>query len=282
MVSIALFSKKKRSPLTRKAGERRSDGRDPSALLPQSPLLFKVTPEIHLPMPGAIDPLVQGEARSRFRAPASATSGKRRDTILWRRGRVNLLGSLYKAWRKGRTRPRPEDLMAPLLTSPRARLIIFVLDVSDSMFAGLDLTRLWISDSMGEAYLRRDPVAIITVQGQGARLLVHPTTSLHFALQKLSTVKVGGATPLDQGLIMIRRVIAQWYNRYPVVDLIMITDGRSTSSLSTPPVTRAVDTVHRLTRRIILVNPMPEAEPFAQDLATLLGARLVTLPALSY
>ena len=130
---------------------------------------------------------------------------------------------------------------------------------------------------MSEAYLRRDPAAIITVQGQGARLLVHPTTSLHFALQRLSTVKVGGATPLDQGLVMALRVILQWHNRYPVVDLVMITDGRTTSSLSTPAVTRSVDTVLRLTRRIILINPLPEAEPFAQGLATLLGARLVSL-----
>jgi len=166
--------------------------------------------------------------------------------------------------------------MAPLLSSPRARLIIFVLDVSDSMFAGVDLMQLWITDSMGEAYLRRDPVAIITVQGQGARLLVHPTTSPHFALQRLSTVKVGGATPLDQGLIMTRRVIVQWHNRYPIVDLVMITDGRSTSSLSSPTVSRSIDTALRLTRRIILINPLPEAEPFARDLASLLGARLLS------
>ncbi len=262
--------------MTRQAGERRSDGRDPSPLLHQSPLLFKATPECHLPMPGAIDPLVTGEERSRFRTAAPAASGKRRDTLLWHRGRVDLLGSLYKAWRKGRPRPRLEDLMAPLLSSPRARLIIFVLDVSDSMFTGLDLIRAWIADSMGEAYLRRDPVAVITVQGQGARLLVHPTTSLHFALQRLSTVNVGGATPLDQGLIMTRRVIVQWHNRYPIVDIVMITDGRSTCSLSILPVTRAIDTARRLTRRIILINPLPEAEPFARDLATLLGARFVS------
>jgi len=267
--------------LTGQAGDLRSDGRDPSAPLRQAPTFFKVTPEIHLPMPGSIDPHVTGEERSRFRAPALAKSGKKRDTILWRRGRVDLQGSLYKAWRNGRTRPGPGDLMAPLLSSPRARLIIFVLDVSDSMFAGVDLMQLWITDSMGEAYLRRDPVAIITVQGQGAQLLVHPTTSPHFALQRLSTVKVGGATPLDQGLIMTRRVIAQWLNRYPIVDLVIITDGRSTSSLSNPPVTRAIDTVLRLTRRIILINPLPEADPFAQGLATLLGARLVSLTSLN-
>ena len=85
---------------------------------------------------------------------------------------------------------------------------------------------------MGEAYFRRDPIAIVTVQGTGAKLLVHPTTSIHFVLHRLTSVIVGGATPLDQGLLMVGRMIRQWHDRYPVIDFIVISDGRSTGSLT--------------------------------------------------
>ena len=140
----------------------------------------------------------------------------------------------------------------------------------------VDLMRLWMAKSMGEAYFRRDPIAIITVQGAGAKLLVHPTTSIHFVLHRLTSVIVGGATPLDQGLLMVGRMIRQWHHRYPVVDLIVISDGRSTGSLADTSISEPLALIRKFVREALVINPIPIADRFARAFAALIGAQHFT------
>jgi Mg-chelatase subunit ChlD len=166
--------------------------------------------------------------------------------------------------------------MMPVYTSPQVRLVVFLLDVSDSMTETLDLMRLWIAESMGEAYFRRDPITVITVQGAGAKLLVHPTTSIHFVLHRLTSVTVGGGTPLDRGLLMVGRMIRQWYARYPVIDLIVISDGRSTGSLAAPNVSASSALIRKFVHNSLVINPIPIADRFARSFAALIGARHFT------
>jgi Mg-chelatase subunit ChlD len=166
--------------------------------------------------------------------------------------------------------------MMPVYTSPQQRLVIFLLDVSDSMSETVDLMRLWLAKSMGEAYFRRDPMAIITVQGTGAKLLVHPTTSIHFVLHRLTSVTVGGATPLDQGLLIIGQMIRQWQGRYPVIDLIVLSDGRSTGSLAEPNVSESLALIRKFVRQALVINPIPIADRFARAFASLIGAKHFT------
>lgn len=165
----------------------------------------------------------------------------------------------------------------PVHTSPQQRLVIFLLDVSDSMLETVDLMRLWLAKSMGAAYFRRDPMAIITVQGAGAKLLVQPTISIHFVLHRLASVTVGGATPLDQGLLIIGRMIRQWQGRYPVIDLIVLSDGRSTGSLNESNVSASLTLIRKCVRQALVINPIPIADRFARAFASLIGARHVNL-----
>jgi Mg-chelatase subunit ChlD len=166
--------------------------------------------------------------------------------------------------------------MMPVYSSPQQRLVIFLLDVSDSMSETVDLMRLQMAKSIGEAYFRRDPMAIITVQGTGAKLLVHPTSSIHFILYRLRSVIVGGATPLDQGLLMVGRMIRQWHDRYPVIDLMVISDGRSTGSLTDPNISAALALIRKFVRKALVINPIPIADRFAGAFASLIGARHLT------
>jgi magnesium chelatase subunit D len=133
-----------------------------------------------------------------------------------------------------------------------------------------------MAKSMGEAYFRRDPIAIITVQGAGAKLLVHPTTSIHFVLHRLTSIIVGGATPLDQGLLMVGRMIRQWHHRYPVVDLIVISDGRSTGSLADTSISEPLALIRKFVREALVINPIPIADRFARAFAALIGAQHFT------
>lgn len=143
------------------------------------------------------------------------------------------------------------------------------------MGEALDLMRLWMAKSMGEAYFRRDPIAVITVQGAGAKLLVHPTTSIHFVLHRLSSVTVGGATPLDQGLLIIARMIRHWQGRYPVIDLIVLSDGRSTGSLAAPEISASQAIIKKFVHRALVINPIPIADRFARNFAAFIGAKHV-------
>ena len=137
--------------------------------------------------------------------------------------------------------------------------------------------RLWLAESMGEAYFRRDPMAIITVQGAGAKLLVHPTTSIHFVLHRLASVTVGGATPLDEGLLIVGRMIRQWQRRYPVIDLIVLSDGRSTGSLEELNVSASLMLIRKCVRQALVINPIPIADRFARNFAELIGAKIVSI-----
>jgi len=202
-----------------------------------------------------------------------APFGRKQSNRLWHAGPVDSMATIFHAWRRGRMQPDTTDLMLPVYAFPQARLMIFLLDVSDSMTETLGLMRLWMVKSMGEAYFRRDPIAIVTVQGAGAKLLVHPTTSIHFVLHRLTSVRVGGATPLDQGLLMVGRMIRQWNDRYPTIDLIVISDGRSTGALSEQSVSASAALIRKWVRQTLVINPIPIADRFARNLASLLGAR---------
>jgi Mg-chelatase subunit ChlD len=239
-------------------------------------VLKKSSPEYHIPIHPYRTDAFKSHGRARARKTAVADFGKKQSNKLWHAGPLDSLATIFHAWRWGRMRPGAADLMMPVCTSPQQRLVIFLLDVSDSMSETVDLMRLWMAKSMGEAYFRRDPIAIITVQGAGAKLLVHPTTSIHFVLHRLTSVVVGGATPLDQGLLMVGRMIRQWHDRYPVIDLIVISDGRSTGSLADPNVSAALTLIRKFIREAIVINPIPLADRFAGTFASLIGARHLT------
>ena len=141
------------------------------------------------------------------------------------------------------------------------------------MAATLELMRAWVTKILGETYLRRDPVMLLTAQGTEARVLTLPSTSVRFVLHRLSTIQEGGATPLRQGLRLAERVIRQWRDRYPAIDLTIVTDGRSTEPLEEPPLERTLRTLRKFVRETTVVNPVSHAAPFARAFADLIGAR---------
>ena len=181
--------------------------------------------------------------------------------------------TLYEAWKRRRRHPAAADLRTPEFRIPQNCLQVFLLDVSDSMAATLELMRAWVSKTLGEAYLHRDPVMLLSVQGTEARALTPPTTSFHFVLHRLSGVTEGGATPLRQGLRLVERVARQWRDRYPAIDLTVVTDGRSTEPLDGPEVEKSLISIRKFVRETVVVNPVAKAAPFARAFAALLGAR---------
>ncbi|MBV8347027.1 MAG: VWA domain-containing protein, partial [Mycolicibacterium sp.] len=149
---------------------------------------------------------------------------------------VHLFGTVLAAARRA-DRPGPprvaaDDVRRAVREGREANTVIFVVDASGSMAArdrmaavsGATLSLL------RDAYQRRDKVAVITFRGAGARVLLPPTSSVYIASARLARFDTGGTTPLAEGLLCARDMVAQERVRDPARRclVVVLTDGRAT------------------------------------------------------
>jgi len=85
---------------------------------------------------------------------------------------------------------------------------------------------------LSDAYQRRDKVGVVTFRGTGAEVALPPTSSVDAAARRLRRLATGGRTPLSDGLLRARRVLASERLRDPRrrALLIVLTDGRATAT----------------------------------------------------
>jgi magnesium chelatase subunit D len=146
---------------------------------------------------------------------------------------ATVLAAAEHAEQAGRLRLRADDVRRAVREGREGNLVIFVVDASGSMAArdrmaavsGATLSLL------RDAYQRRDKVAVITFRGDGAQLLLPPTTSAHIAGRRLARFDTGGKTPLAEGLLAARELVLREKvrdrSRRPLV--VVLTDGRATA-----------------------------------------------------
>jgi len=81
-----------------------------------------------------------------------------------------------------------------------------------------------------DAYQRRDKVGLLTFRGAGAEVVLPPTSSVPTAQARLAALRTGGRTPLADGLLRARRLLAAERLRDPRRRplLVVLTDGRAT------------------------------------------------------
>jgi magnesium chelatase subunit D len=97
-----------------------------------------------------------------------------------------------------------------------------------------------------DAYQRRDKVAVITVRGRDAELVLPPTSSVDVAATRLRRMKTGGRSPLAQGFVTARDVVLREKVRDPLRRALVVamTDGRATGGPD--PVGRARTAASRI------------------------------------
>ncbi|MEU7629098.1 VWA domain-containing protein [Nocardia sp. NPDC049220] len=160
-----------------------------------------------------------------------------------------LLGTVFAAAPHQRARGRvagPLQLAADDLRGARregreGNLIVFVVDASGSMAARDRLSAVTgaVVALLRDAYRRRDKVAVVTLRGADAELVLPPTSSVDIAVRRLSGLRTGGKTPLAAGLLRARDVVRRERVRDPRRRpmLVLLTDGRATGGVD--PVGRA-------------------------------------------
>ena len=185
-----------------------------------------------LTVPGIGDGAPGRRSRARNRAGAAVTATDDPEsghglhlfaTVLAAAGRVDACGRL---------RPQPDDIRRAVRVGREGNLVIFVVDASGSMAARDRMAAVGGAalSLLRDAYQRRDKVAVITFRGDGAWVLLPPTTSAHIASRRLTRFDTGGTTPLAKGLLAARDLVVRERvrdrARRPLV--VVLTDGRAT------------------------------------------------------
>ena len=182
----------------------------------------------------------------------------------------------------------PGDLRVSLRRGRESNLIVLLLDTSGSMAArrrsaAVSTAALSLLD---DAYRRRDKVALLTFRGDGATVVVPPTSSVELAARRLRDLPVGGRTPLAAGLEAVRQLVRRerWRDsaRRPIV--VVITDARATGGrAAVAEANRSAAALARTGATSIVVDAEegPVRLGLAAEIAGHLNAELVTIPGLA-
>ncbi|MDH6281782.1 magnesium chelatase subunit D family protein [Prescottella agglutinans] len=153
---------------------------------------------------------------------------------------LHLVGTLFAAAEHQTTRGRvsgpmrlaPSDIRGAIREGREGNLVLFVVDASGSMAARDRLSAVTgaVVSLLRDAYQRRDKVAVITVRGRDAELVLPPTSSVDVAVRRLRAMKTGGRTPLAEGFLRARDVVLRERVRDPRrrALVVALTDGRAT------------------------------------------------------
>jgi len=85
---------------------------------------------------------------------------------------------------------------------------------------------------LGEAYARRDHVALVAFRGDGADVLLPPTRSLVQTKRRLEQLPGGGGTPLASGLKAALELAGLAQGKGMTPSIALLTDGRANVDLS--------------------------------------------------
>ncbi|WP_307786690.1 AAA family ATPase [Rhodococcus sp. KRD197] len=190
-----------------------------------------------------------GDGAPGRRSRSRSTQGRAVRSTTERGKGLHLVGTLFAAAEEqvargrtsGRFRLEPADLRGALREGREGNLIVFVVDASGSMAARDRLSAVTgaVRSLLRDAYQRRDKVAVVTVRGRDADLVLPPTSSVDVAATLLRRMKTGGRSPLAQGFVKAREVVLREKVRDPLRRALVVamTDGRATGGVD--PVGRA-------------------------------------------
>jgi magnesium chelatase subunit ChlD-like protein len=172
------------------------------------------------------------------------------------------------------------DLQRKVRVRRTANLILFVVDASWSMAVSerMSATKGAIMSLLTDAYQRRDRVGLVVFQKDRAQMVLPPTNSVVLAKQALTTIPVGGKTPLSAGLLLAYETVRREKGLHPDVIplIILLTDGAGNVSIGNEPPQEEAHRIARLikTEDIRCVTINMEHVAFDQGLAAKLADQL--------
>lgn len=139
---------------------------------------------------------------------------------------------------------------------------------------------------LGESYVRRDEVSLISFRGAAAEVLLPPTRSLARAKRSLSALAGGGGTPLASAIMLSADVADGAARAGDQPMIVLLTDGRPNIALDgSPGREQAEADALAAARRVrvqafagLVIDISPHRKPFLEQLAREMGAQYLPLP----
>ncbi len=209
--------------------------------------------------------------------------------------RLNVLATLRQAaaWQKvrgaapGRVAVRRDDFRIRRFRQQTRTTTIFVVDASGSAAVQrLAEAKGAVELLLAECYVRRDRVALLSVRGKGATLLLPPTASLTRAKKCLAALPGGGGTPLAAGFVAALGLAAGVMREGQTPLVVFLTDGRANIALDGKPGRPGAEADALMAAGAwrasgyagLMVDTALRPHPFARKLAEAAGARYLALP----
>jgi magnesium chelatase subunit D len=189
--------------------------------------------------------------------------------------------------RAGQIDVRREDFHVSRFRQRTQTTTIFVVDASGSTALNrLAEAKGAVEHLLGDCYVRRDSVALISFRGSSAELLLPPTRSLVRAKRGLAGLPGGGGTPLAAGIDAARALADDLLRRGQTATAVFLTDGRANiardGSAGRGRAEHDALAAARLMQangvNALLIDTSPRAAAFARQLANEMAATYVPLP----
>ncbi len=112
------------------------------------------------------------------------------------------------------------------------RTVVLCVDLSGSMGSTERATAAsgTVLGLLANAYERRERVALVTFSGDGADVVLTPTSSIEVARHRLDDLHTGGETPLAAGLLAALEIVRRARTGDDDAMIAVLTDGRATGS----------------------------------------------------
>jgi len=258
-------------------------------------------------LPDGLLDRVTAKSRSTKPASGSGAGSRRRGNRTGRplpsrpghpdgRARIDVIATLRAAVPWQALRPKhahsrvtiyPSDIRLRRFEDRSDRLVVFIVDASGSAaMARLAEAKGAVELLLGQAYARRDHVALVAFRGTTAETLLPPTRSLVQAKRRLAALPGGGGTPLAAGLETAAQLAAQSRDRGLSPAFALLTDGRANIALdrTSNRVQAQSDAQSRaahlrmFTLQGCVIDTAPRSSPEATSLAQALGVDCIALP----
>jgi magnesium chelatase subunit D len=164
---------------------------------------------------------------------------------------------------------------------------IFVVDASGSTALNrLAEAKGAVEYLLGDCYVRRDSVALISFRNLSAELLLPPTRSLLRARRGLASLPGGGGTPLAAGIDAARALADDLQRRGQTATAVFLTDGRANIARdgsvgrgrAEDDALAAARLMHANGVNALVIDTSPRAAAFVHQLAEEMAAIYVALP----
>jgi magnesium chelatase subunit D len=233
--------------------------------------------------------------RGRYRRAVALRPGEQASDIAWDATfRAAIRQMLWREpGRVGRWHVTPADLHRKQRIRPCERLIVFVVDASDSMGEGAEVRMRAAKGAvlaiLRQAYLNRSRVALIAFGGEEGTVILPPTNSISRAQSCLRQLPIGGATPFASGLLKAWQLINGERHKRPglVPILMVISDGEANVPLVSgrPPLAELRQLAARVKREripavMVDVTTRYEKGMAMRDIASAMGASYLKVEAL--